>query len=34
MKPIKAQWGKLNIELPAEIILYLLLRAFLVLHGT
>ena len=32
MRPITVKWGKLYLEVPAEIILYLLFKAFLVLH--
>jgi len=33
MRPITVKWGKLYLEVPAEIILYLLFKAFLVLHS-
>jgi len=32
MRPITVKWGKLYLEVPAELILYLLFKAFLVLH--
>ncbi len=32
MRAIRLKWGKLLIELPGEIFLFLLLRAFLMLH--
>jgi len=32
MRPVRVKWGKLNLELPAEIILFLLFKAFLMLH--
>jgi len=32
MPPVRVKWGKLNLELPAEIILYLLFKAFLMVH--
>ena len=33
MRPITVKWGKLYLEVPAELILYLLFKAFLVLHS-
>ena len=33
MGPSKVTWGKLLVEVPGEIILFLLLRAFLMLNG-
>jgi hypothetical protein len=32
MRPVRVKWGKLNFEVPAEIILYLLVKAFLMVH--
>ena len=32
MRPVRVKWGKLNFEVPAEIILYLLFKAFLMFH--
>jgi hypothetical protein len=32
MRPVRVKWGKLNLELPAEIILYRLFKAFLMVH--
>jgi len=32
MRPVRVKWGKLNLELPAEIILYLLFKVFLMVH--
>jgi len=29
MRPIRVKWGKLNLEVPTEIFLFLLLKAFL-----
>ncbi len=34
MRQIKVKWGKLDLELPAELVLYLLFKAFLLLHGS
>jgi len=33
MTPITVKWGKLHLEVPTELILYLLFKAFLVLHS-
>jgi hypothetical protein len=33
MAPVRVQWGKLNLEVPAEIILFLLFKAFLMLQN-
>jgi hypothetical protein len=33
MRQITVQWGRLKVELPAELALFLLLRAFLALHN-
>jgi len=33
MRLVRVKWGKLYVELPAEIILYLLFKAFLMLHN-
>jgi hypothetical protein len=33
MGPVRVRWGKLLIELPAEIFLYLLFKAFLMFHN-
>jgi len=33
MGPIKVTWGKLVVELPGEIALFLLFKAFLMLSG-
>ena len=33
MRPVRVKWGKLNIELPAEIVLFLLFKAFLMFHN-
>ena len=33
MRLVTVKWGKLYLELPAEIFLYLLFKAFLVLHS-
>ncbi len=32
MRPVRVKWGKLYLELPAEIFLYLLFKAFLMVH--
>jgi hypothetical protein len=34
MRLITVQWGKFKLELPAEIFLFLLFKAFLMLHKT
>jgi len=34
MRLVRVQWGKLYFEVPAEIFLYLLLKAFLSVHFT
>jgi hypothetical protein len=33
MRLIRIEWGKFKLELPAEVFLFLLLKAFLVLHS-
>ncbi len=33
MGPLRVTWGKLLVEVPGEIILFLLFRAFLMLRG-
>ncbi len=33
MAPVRVQWGKLNLEVPGEIFLFLLLKAFLMLQN-
>ncbi len=33
MRLIRVKWGKLLIELPGEIFIFLLLKAFLMLHS-
>jgi len=33
MRPVRVKWGKLNFEAPAEIVLFLLFKAFLMLHS-
>jgi hypothetical protein len=33
MGPLKVTWGKLLVEVPGEIILFLLFKAFLMLSG-
>jgi hypothetical protein len=33
MGPLKVTWGKLLVELPGEIILFLLFKAFLMLNN-
>ena len=33
MRLIKVQWGKLHLELPEEVFLFLLFKAFLALHN-
>jgi hypothetical protein len=33
MGPVRVKWGKLNLELPGEIFLYLLFKAFLMFHN-
>jgi hypothetical protein len=33
MRLVTVQWGKFKLELPAEIILFLLFKAFLVIHS-
>lgn len=32
MRLVTVKWGKLTLEVPAEIILFLLFKAFLLLH--
>jgi hypothetical protein len=32
MRLIRIEWGKFKLELPGEIFIFLLLKAFLVLH--
>ena len=32
MRLVRVKWGKLYVEAPAEIILFLLFKAFLMLH--
>jgi hypothetical protein len=34
MRLVTVQWGKFKLELPAEIILFLLFKTFLMLHKT
>ena len=33
MGPVRVTWGKLLVEVPGEIILFLLFKAFLILSG-
>jgi len=33
MRPVRVEWGKLYLELPGEIFIALLLKAFLMLHN-
>ena len=32
MRPVTVKWGNLHLEVPAEVFLYLLFKAFLMLH--
>ncbi len=32
MRPLTVKWGKLNLEVPGEIVLFLLFKAFLLLR--
>ena len=34
MRLVRVKWGKLLIELPEELVLFWLLRAFLMFHNT
>ena len=33
MRLVKVEWGKFKLELPAEFLLYLLFKAFLMVHN-
>lgn len=33
MRIVKFEWGKLKVELPVELLFYLLLKAFLMTHN-
>jgi hypothetical protein len=32
MRPMRVKWGKLYLEVPVEILLFLLVKAFLLVH--
>jgi hypothetical protein len=32
MRPVRVKWGKLYLEVPVELVLYLLFKAFLMFH--
>jgi hypothetical protein len=34
MRPLRVKWGKLDLEVPVELILRLLLKAFQLFHNT
>ncbi len=33
MRTVKFEWGKLKVELPVELLLYLAFKAFLTIHS-
>ena len=33
MRPVRVKWGKFELELPGEILIFLLYKAFLIIHN-